>query len=157
MSILCIICGFGLRNISYWFWKRWAHITLMWAVTFQHVKVETNGCHFTDDIFKCILFNEHLYILIRIAMKFVSKDSIPNMAVLVQVKAWCQTGDKPLSEPIMAKCPCVASSLAPNRRQAIIWTTENPGYWCHVATMNKMKDIFMFYFCQTHSQAPQHQ
>ena len=38
---------------------------------------------------------------IEILWKFVSKGPIDNKAVLVQVMAWCQTGTKPLPEPIL--------------------------------------------------------
>ena len=48
-----------------------------------------------DTIFKWILLNENLWILIKISLKFVT--TIPT---LVQIMAWCQTGDKPLSQPM---------------------------------------------------------
>ena len=59
---------------------------------------EQNDRHFADDILEYILANEKLYILIQISLKFVPNDSIDNKPVLVQVMAWCLTGDKPLSE-----------------------------------------------------------
>ena len=36
-------------------------------------------------------------------LKFVPSDPIDNNTALVQIMAWRQTGDKPLSEPIMGK------------------------------------------------------
>ena len=57
--------------------------------------------HFADDMFKCIFLNENVWILINIALKFVPKDQINNIPALVQIKAWRQPGDKPLSEPMM--------------------------------------------------------
>ena len=33
-----------------------------------------NGCHFTDDIFRCIFMNEKFCILIEISLKFVAKN-----------------------------------------------------------------------------------
>ena len=45
--------------------------------------------------------NKKFSILIQISLKFVPKGPIDNKSALVQVKAWCQTGDKPLPEPIM--------------------------------------------------------
>ena len=59
-----------------------------------------NGRHFTDDIFKCILLNENVWIMIKISLKFVPKGPINNIPVLVQIMAWRRPGDKPLSEPI---------------------------------------------------------
>ena len=63
-----------------------------------------NGHHFADDIFKCILMKENLYISIWIQLKCVPKGPIDNMSALVQVMAWHWTGDKPLSEPMRTEC-----------------------------------------------------
>ena len=58
------------------------------------------GRNLTDDVFKCIFINEFC-ILIRISLNFVPKGPIDNKLTLVQVMAWRQTGDKPLSEPML--------------------------------------------------------
>ena len=47
--------------------------------------------------------NEKFCILILISLKFVPKGSNDNKSVLVQVMAWCQTGAKPLPEPMLAQ------------------------------------------------------
>ena len=60
-----------------------------------------NGRHFTDNIFKCIFVNEKTCILIRISLKFVPQGLIDNKSTLVQVMAWCRTGDKPLPKPML--------------------------------------------------------
>ena len=60
-----------------------------------------NGRHFADDIFKCIFLNEHIWIPIKISLKFVPKCPVNNIPSLVQIMAWRRPGDKPLSEPIM--------------------------------------------------------
>ena len=52
-------------------------------------------------MFKCIFFNENVWIPIEIWLKFVPKGSINNNPALFQIKAWCHPGDKPLSEPMM--------------------------------------------------------
>ena len=41
-----------------------------------------NGCHFTDDIFKCIFLNEDEWIALKISLKFVAKIRINNIPVL---------------------------------------------------------------------------
>ena len=56
-----------------------------------------------DDIFRCIFVNEKLYILIKISLKFVLKGQIDNNSALVQIMAWRQSGDKPLSEPMLTE------------------------------------------------------
>ena len=56
-----------------------------------------NGCHFADDIFRCIFMKENFYVLIKISLKFFPKG------------------------PIDIK-PSIGldNGLTPNRRQAII-------------------------------------
>ena len=73
-----------------------------WA---QHIEAETNGRHFSDDIFKCLFLNENVLISIKISLKFVAKGQINNIPALVQIMAWCRPGDKPLSEPMMVVLP----------------------------------------------------
>ena len=45
--------------------------------------------------------NENVWILINISLKFIPKVQIENIPALVQIMAWRQQGDKPLSEPMM--------------------------------------------------------
>ena len=70
-----------------------------------------DGRHFPDDIFKCIFLNENVLIPIKISLKFVPKGPINNIPALVQIMAWCHSGNKPISEPMMVILPthiCVA-------------------------------------------------
>ena len=63
-----------------------------------------NGSHFTDDIFKCIVMNSKVFfILFQIFLKFVPKGPIDNEAELIYVMAWCRTGDKSLSDPMLTQ------------------------------------------------------
>ena len=64
-----------------------------------------NGRHFPDDIFKWIFLNEDVRISINISLKFVPRGPINNIPTLVQVMAWRQPGNKPLSEPMMVRLP----------------------------------------------------
>ena len=73
-----------------------------------HVFINTlsqrqNGRHFADDIFKCILLDENVWIPIKISLKFVPQGPINNIPALVRIMAWRRPGDKPLSEPMMVK------------------------------------------------------
>ena len=52
-------------------------------------------------MFKCIFFNENVWIPIKISLKFVLKGLINNIPALVQIMVWRRPGDKPVSEPIM--------------------------------------------------------
>ena len=60
-----------------------------------------NGRHFADVIFKCNFLDEDIWTLINLSLKFVPKGQINNIPALVQIMAWHQPGDKPLSEPMM--------------------------------------------------------
>ena len=65
------------------------------------LRLRQNGCRFADDTFKCIFLNENVRISMKISLKFVPKGPINNNPALVQIMAWHQSGDKPLSEPMM--------------------------------------------------------
>ena len=56
-----------------------------------------------DNIFNCIFLNENDSIPIPISLKNIPRSAIDNKPALVQVMAWCQTGDKPLPEPMMTQ------------------------------------------------------
>ena len=64
-----------------------------------------NGLRFADDVFKCISLNKHVWIVIKISLKFVPKCQINNIPVLFRKMAWRRSGAKPLSEPIMVRLP----------------------------------------------------
>ena len=68
---------------------------------FNTLRPRQNGRHFADDIFKYIFLNENVWIIIKISLKFVPKGPINNIPELVQIMAWRQLGDKPLSEPVV--------------------------------------------------------
>ena len=58
-----------------------------------------NGRHFPDDIFKCILLNENIWILIEVSLKFVPILRLQLTTFQNWFRSWF--GDKPLYEPIM--------------------------------------------------------
>ena len=69
------------------------------------LRLKQNDCHCLDDLFKHIFFNENVWILLKISLKFVPKVPINSIPVLVQVMAWRQPCDKPLSESMMVRLP----------------------------------------------------
>ena len=119
---------------------------------FNTLKPEQNGRHFAGDIFKCIFFNEDVWISIKISRKFVAKGPINEKLTLIQVMAQCSAGDEPFPGPMLTKVYdtiwrhkatmclvthwgrvthiCVSdltiigsdNGLSPGQRQAIIWT-----------------------------------
>ena len=60
------------------------------------------GRHFENDIFNSIFLNENLSILITISLKYVPKSLIDSKQALVQIMAGRRTGDKSLSETMIA-------------------------------------------------------
>ena len=81
---------------------------------FNTLRPRQDRHHFADDIFTCIFFNENCCILIKFSLKYVRKGPIDNNSVLVQIMTWRQSGDKPLSEPMMINLPRIYASLGPN-------------------------------------------
>ena len=75
----------------------------VWII--NSLRPRLNRRPFADDIFKCIFFNENIWIPIKISLKFVPNGSINNIPALVQIMAWRRPGDKPLSEPMMVNLP----------------------------------------------------
>ena len=47
-----------------------------------------NGRHFPDDIFKCILLNESVWVSVKISLTFVPNGPINYILALVQIMAW---------------------------------------------------------------------
>ena len=70
---------------------------------FNTLRPRQNGCHFPDNIFKVIFFYENCWVLFQISLKYIPNGAINNNPALVLIMAWCWTGDKPLSEPLMAE------------------------------------------------------
>ena len=60
------------------------------------LRLRQNGHYFPEDIYKCILFNKNVRILIKISLQFVSKDPINNIGSDNGLR-W--PGNKPSSEP----------------------------------------------------------
>ena len=69
---------------------------------YNTLRPRQNGRHFADDTFHRIFVNENVRISIKYSLKFVPMGPINNILALVQIMAWCRSGDKPLSEPMMA-------------------------------------------------------
>ena len=95
---------------------------------FNTLRPRRNGHHFADDIFKCFFFNENVWILIKISLKFVLKGQINNIPALVQIMAWHRPGDKPLSEPMMVSLPTHICVTRPEWVKLRFLKQENENY-----------------------------
>ena len=61
------------------------------------------GAAILQTIFKCILLNENVSMLLKISLKFVRNVTINNIPALVQIMACCRPGGNPLSEAVMVR------------------------------------------------------
>ena len=96
---LCIYAWFFMHCRNHHSDSHPDHIIMQCIVTgFNTLRSRLNGCHFADVIFRCIFFNENVWIPIKISLNFVPKGPINNIPALVQMMAWRLLGDKPLSE-----------------------------------------------------------
>ena len=102
------------------------------------LRPKQNERHFTDDIFKCILLNENVWIMIKKSMKFVPKRPFTNIPALVQIMAWHRPGDKPLSEPMLVSLLthiCVTRhQWVNNQNDMLIYTMLN--LYCNIYSTN---------------------
>ena len=76
--------------ISEYIIERWDAITHP-GITCNRINTSRkiqNRHHFPDNILQCNFFNENEKFSFKISLKFV------------QIMAWCQSGDKPLSKPM---------------------------------------------------------
>ena len=97
--------------------------TFFFRVSFINtLRPRQNGRHFPDDIFKRIFLNENVRISIKISPKFVPKGPISINPALVQIMAWCRSGGKPLSEPMMVS---LLTHICVTRPQCV-----NNQQWC---------------------------
>ena len=83
-------------------------LNVMWVciqIIFNTLRPRRNGHHFSDDILKCIFFDENVWISIKFSLKFVPKGPINNIPALVQIMAWRRPGDKPLSGAMTVNLP----------------------------------------------------
>ena len=116
-----------------------------------------DGRHFPDDTFTCIFFNENVWILINISVKYVPKGPINNIPALVQIMAWHRPGDRPLSEPMMVSLLTHICGTQPHWAKAIFLTL----FWFPLVRIsasclcNEIKYDYIF-VCFTTSQVKYH-
>ena len=107
---------------------------------FITLRPRQNGGHFPDNIFKCILLNENVWILLKISLKFVPQGSIKNIPALVQWSAPSHYLDQ-----WWLNYRCIYASLGLNelysRNKYFFiqfipkWEHHEWWYWGHVSTM----------------------
>ena len=96
---------------------------IWWTWFINTLRPRRTRQHFTHNIFKRNLFNENVWISIKILLKFVPKSPINNIPALVQIMAWRRPGDKPLSVPMMVSLP---THICVTRPQWVNFYTVQP-------------------------------
>ena len=74
--------------------------------------------------FNCLFVIQNVSIVIYISLKFVPEGPINNILALIQIMAWCHSGNKPLSEPMMVSLPthpCVTRPQWVNSEHGGCW------------------------------------
>ena len=67
---------------------------------YQLLSLWKKGRHFADHLLSEIALMKNFVFWFKFHWSFFPKGLVDNKAPLVQVLAWCRTGDKPLPEPI---------------------------------------------------------
>ena len=131
-----IFCGNSLLRVNDTTGKSSLFQVMTWweAIIWNTLRLRQNGCHFADDIFKCISLNENVWIPIKISLKFLPRGPINNIPALVQIMAWRRPGDKPLSGPKMVRLLthiCVTRPQWVNPYQInLVQHSQYHGCWC---------------------------
>ena len=84
--------------------SRYAVSIILYYLLLVNTRQRQNWRHFPD-IFKCIIYNENIQIVIKISLKLVTKGQINNIPALVQTMAWRPPVNEPFSEPMMQWLP----------------------------------------------------
>ena len=113
--------GSYLKRLQCW-WIR--HYRMMSVFTINTLRPRQSRLQFADDTFKCIFCNENVWIPIQISLKFVPKGSINNITASVQIMVWRRPGDKPLSEPMLARLPTHISVIRPHEWSKTLCTVS---------------------------------
>ena len=113
-----------------------------------------NGHHFADNIFKCIFWNENVWIPVEISLKFVPKCAINNIQSLVQMMAWRRPSNKPLSEPTRTtRMPALWGYPPPPHDYPYHWVILDPKSKEDKVKVTNLKNspkFQMFEFCNGH-------
>ena len=117
--------------------------SVLWVsnqLTVNTLRPRQNGRYFADDTFKRIFLNENVGISITISLTFVPKGPINKIPALVQVMAWRQPGNKPLTEQMMVR---LLTHICVTRSHWVITRVIHP---CHSCPMWKIESTDLIHF-----------
>ena len=115
------------------------HMCVTRAQWVNTLRPRQNIHHFADDIFKCILLNEKVWVSLKIPLNFVHKVRINNIIALVQIMAWCH---EPLSEPLIVSvlthvCVLDLNELNLHQRYTEVVFAISGGEWTELCRSHK--------------------
>ena len=84
-----------------------------WSIPILRSRQNGHNCRFADYVFKCLFFNEDLWISSYMPLKYVPFGFIDNISALVQIMVLRRLDYKPLSEQMMAWSICVICVTQP--------------------------------------------
>ena len=145
----CFCNMFNLRfsnSATVWYsLSKFGHMHLCKS-TQTHNEAETKWPSFHRRHFQSHFLKSNYCILIQISLKFVYKGPINNNPALVQMMAWCWTGDKPSSEAMMAlvtdACKCHSASMSYISilwRAKMFWKTYRYTCFCIFHHFSRLK------------------
>ena len=80
----------------------------------------------------CLFEVDHVWISVKISLKFVLKGPINNIPALVQIMAWHRPGHKPLSESMLVGSLMPISSHGLNELKVLQDFVRFQQTWCHL-------------------------
>ena len=107
----------------------WKISKLLWHDT---LRPRQNGCHFPNNMFKCIFLNENVWISLKIS--FMRKVRMSHIPALVQIMAWRRPGNELLSEPMVVSLLMLICVMGPQWVNSV-WLSHMAGhcsYWHHM-------------------------
>ena len=121
------------------------HINNAPNVCINALRPRQNDRQFPCGIFKCIFFNENIWIFIKMSLKFIPKGPINSIPALVQIMAWRRSSDKPLFKRMMASLLMYICITRSQRVNAVNVTCILCFKWTGWSTAHLGKvDIFTF-------------
>ena len=88
-NCLCLLSMYSISHKTYTYHCRCALFSYGKIITscdlFNALRPRQNGRHFAVNLFKCIFFNENVWLLLKISLKFVPKGAINNIPAMVQI------------------------------------------------------------------------
>ena len=83
-------------------WSHRGNIDFLYSTSqeLSHWGQDKMATIFLDDILKWIFLMKIYEFWLKISLKSVPRGQVNNIPAFVEIMAWCQPGDKPLSEPM---------------------------------------------------------